>query len=290
MSIKNKKKTFKKIICNPGINKTKKKNFCLKNKNILLTLRNRYNYRHPDSKIISSNLNIIHNKLKDKLSNLCYEERCWISSLMKPKHHKIINKYFAPAFPKEWKKNKNTWLNSLDISRVMKQYEDTYKNFRFLGPSPIDFNTIKNNICIYPEICNLDLSHMRQRGIDKIGIIFNTDYHYETGSHWICVFINLKKNIFFYFDSTGDKRQKEIKELFDKLKCGEKKLKYKSNENFKHQYKNTECGVYCLYVIINLLTEKITINKLKTKRISDSEIEKYRDIFFNPPLLNNNSI
>ena len=57
---------------------------------------------------------------------------------MKPKHHKIINKYFT-VFQKSGK-NKNTWLNSLDISRVMKQYEDNYKNFRFLGPSPIDFN------------------------------------------------------------------------------------------------------------------------------------------------------
>ena len=285
-----KNKKFKKVICHPKINKTKKNNnnFCLKNENLLKSIKKKYNHRHPDIKITSTNPTQIHKQLQNKLSNVCYEERCWIKSLYNEKSKKLIDKYFAPAYSKKWLKNKNTWLNSLDISNVMKQYEELHKNFLFLGPSPIDFNTIQNNICIYPEICNLNLSNMRQRKINKIGIIFNTDYHYQSGSHWVCVFIDLKKNIFFYFDSTGDEAQDEIINLYKKLKSQNNKLKYKSNKNHKHQYKNTECGVYCLYVIINLLEENITINTLKTKKIKDDEIEKYRNIFFNPPLNNTN--
>ena len=121
---------------------------------------------------------------------------------------KIINKYFAPSHPKIWEKNKNTWLNSLDIARVMKQFEEAYDIFRFLGPSPIDYATIKNNMCVYPEICNLNINVMKQKGITCVGIIFNTDYHYESGSHWVCVYIDITKNIFFFFDSTGDEPQK----------------------------------------------------------------------------------
>mgnify|MGYP001374958222 CR=1 FL=1 len=284
------KKKFKQRICHPKIRKTQKQNnFCLTNKNLLISLKNKYNLRHPDVKIKSKNPQNIHNELQNKLSGVCHEEQCWLTHLYSNQSKNIINEYFAPEYPLQWKKNKNTWLNSLDISKVMKQYEDTYDNFRFLGPSPIDFETIKNGICIYPEICNLNLKEMKSKGINKIGIIFNTDYHYESGSHWICVFINLNDNIFFFFDSTGDSPQKEIKQLFKKLKIQNKKLKYKSNEKTKHQYKDTECGVYCLYVVVNLLENKTTINKLKKQRISDETIEKYRHYFFNHPIYNKNN-
>ena len=42
---------------------------------------------------------------------------------------KLINNFFAPFAPNEWKKNPNEWLSSIDISKVMKQYEKKYKNF-----------------------------------------------------------------------------------------------------------------------------------------------------------------
>ena len=279
------KKKFKKSICHPSINKTQRKGtFCLKNKDLIFDLKKKYNLRHPDMKIKSKQIKTIHDELKNKLSGICYEERCWITNLYSDNSKMLINKYFAPEYPKKWKKNKNTWLNSLDISKVMKQYEDSYKNFRFLGPSPIDFETLKNGICVFPEICNLDLNAMRQDNINKIGIIFNTDYHYENGSHWVCVFINLDKNIYFFFDSTGDSPQKEIKDHFYKLKIKNKNLKFKSNEKTRHQYNNTECGVYCLYVLINLLKNKTSINKLKKNRISDKTMEKYRYKYFNHPI------
>ena len=83
-------------------------------------------------------------------------------------------------------KNPNEWLNSLDISRVMKQYENDYKCFDFLGPSPIDFDTFKeNNECVWDEICNFDLNKSYTKGKRKFGFIFNLDPHYKGGSHWV---------------------------------------------------------------------------------------------------------
>jgi hypothetical protein len=35
----------------------------------------------------------------------------------------MLHYTFMPAAPESWKKNKNTWLTSTDISRVMLQYE-----------------------------------------------------------------------------------------------------------------------------------------------------------------------
>ena len=47
---------------------------------------------------------------------------------------------FAPTAPDSWKRNINEWLSSLDIKKVMKQYEDKHSDFSFFGPSPIDFD------------------------------------------------------------------------------------------------------------------------------------------------------
>ena len=101
------------------------------------------------------------------------------------------------------------------------------------------------------------------------------------------VFIDIEKNIFFFFDSTGDECQDEIKSLYDKLRQDSPKLKFKTTKNMKHQYKNTECGVYCLYVISSLLEGNTSISSLQRKRISDEKMEQYRNVYFNKPLPNN---
>ena len=93
----------------------------------------------------------------------------------------------------------------------------------------------------------------------------------------------LSRKIFFYFDSTGDKIPDELIQFYNNLN-NQITLKYKSNEGHKHQYKNTECGVYCLYVLISLLTGNESIKNLTTKKIKDDEIEKYRSVFFNRPI------
>ena len=62
-----------------------------------------------------------------------------------------------------------------------------------------------------------------------------------------------------------------------------------SNINFKtenttkinHQQNDTECGIYCLYLIINLLEERKTVEDFKTKIIRDEEMEPFRKIYFN---------
>ena len=85
-------------------------------------------------------------------------------------------------------KNPNEWLNSLDIEYVMKQYENDYKNFEFLGPSPIDFDLIKNNKCIEERSVIVMSSKKYNNGIHKIGMIFNLDPHYKevvTGYHYL---------------------------------------------------------------------------------------------------------
>jgi hypothetical protein len=152
----------------------------------------------------------------------------------------------------------------------MKQFEKKYKCFEFIGPSPIDFDShMLYNECVWEELCHFDLKTLLSKGKNKIGVIFNTDPHYKDGSHWISLFIHVKKGYIFYFDSNGNPVPKEIKVLVDRViaqaKTMDISLVFDQNYPMEHQYSNTECGMYSLYFIIQLLreTQNILISTFK---------------------------
>ena len=58
-------------------------------------------------------------------------------------------------------------------------------------------------------------------------------------------------------------------------------FKRDSNHPFRHQEKNTECGMYCLYFIIELLTNNKEISYFKNNKIADHCMEKMRKVYFN---------
>ena len=176
-------------------------------------MKSLWNERHPDLKITSNNSKEIWEKLRNNLSNVCDTEKCWLKQnfINNNLDNELKNYTFAPDAPKSWNKNPNEWLNSLDINKVMKQYEHEYPCFTFIGPSPIDFETKKLfGQCVWNELCNFDLERYIKKGKTKFGIIFNTDPHYLDGSHWICLFIDIKKNYIYYFDSNAENLAQKI--------------------------------------------------------------------------------
>lgn len=283
-------KKFNNTQCHPKQITYKKKSFnsCFK-ENTLNDIKNIWNKRYPDNKIISCHPKLIWQSLKSKLINTCTNEMCWIDNIIKnkSKKNKLKQQLFAPVTPKSWKTNNNEWLSSVEIMDVMKQYEDTYNNFKFFGPSPIDYDTIEyNNSCVWPELCNINIKNLLEKDKKKVGFIFNTDKHYQDGSHWIAMFLDLDKNIIFFFDSNGTKEPREITKLKKKIQkqCIEKckiKIKLDSNYPFEHQKKDGECGMYCLYFIISLIKKSHNFNYFKTKKIPDKKMNKFRNIYFN---------
>lgn len=250
-----------------------------------------WNKRHPDLLINTNNPKEIWKLLKKNMNNVCDRESCWLKQnfIKNNLTRELTQSTFAPESPSTWKRNKNQWLTSLDIDRVMKQYEDAYKCFEFIGPSPIDFDSHqKYNECVWEELCKFDLSNYINKGKTKIGIIFNTDPHYKEGSHWISLFINIKDNYIFYFDSNGDDIPKEIKKLIERIKSQATQLgiHFKTMDNYQieHQNGNSECGMYSLYFIIQLLTENKPPNYFLNERIKDEEMEKLRNKYFNSNL------
>ena len=226
------------------------------------------------------------------MNNVCNKESCWLKQkFVDGKLDKELTNSFAPVSPKEWKKNPNEWLSSTDILDVMKQYERAYKCFDFIGPSPIDFDTKKiYGECVWEELCHFNLEDEIKNGKFKIGVIFNTDPHNKPGSHWISLFINIKKGTIFFFDSAGDKIPKKIMNLVTRvMKQGknlDEPINFKFDQNYpvEHQYSDTECGIYSLYFIAHMLEDKINAHYLKTHILKDKYMEKFRKVYFNASL------
>ena len=286
---------FKNLNCSPKT-KLEKKSFTCFTDDQLHKMRDIWNARHADQRINTNDSKEIWESLKKYYSRICNKESCWIKQIVK---NTTIGKQlesdlldsFAPESPKEWNKNPNEWLSSVDIIEVMSQYEKAYKCFEFLGPSPIDYDTHKlYGECVWEELCHFDLLDQIKQGKTKIGIIFNTDTHDKPGEHWISLFINLNKGNIFFFDSAGDKIPSQVQKFVDKLEEQGRKLNppiyFKFDQNFpvEHQYKNTECGIYSLYFIVHMLEDKITGEYLKNHVLKDEYIEQFRKIYFNQNL------
>lgn len=280
-----------KINCSPK-DKKEIKDYTCYTETSLFKLRDKWNLRHPYEKITTNDAKEIHKILSNYLSNVCNKESCWLKQ--NDEFGQLDENFkdsFAPESPAEWKKNPNEWLSSLDIIKVMKQYEKAYKCFEFIGPSPIDFDTKKiYGECVWEELCNFNLEEQIKNRKTKIGIIFNTDPHNKPGEHWISMFINIKKGKIFFFDSVGHTAPPEIVKFVEKITEQGKQLKrkinfaYDENHPVEHQYGNTECGIYSIFFIVHMLEDKFTEHYLKTHILKDNYMTKFRKIYYNEKL------
>lgn len=283
------KKKFKNLNCSPS---SDKQSFSCFSKDDLLNLKSLWNKKFPHITISSNDSQSIWNMLKFYLKRKCDKESCWVKELSdNPDQTNQLLGSFSPKSPFNWKKNPREWLSSVEIIQVMKQYEKAYRCFKFIGPTPIDFDDPKAyGSCVWEDLCKFNLSSHLNNKKHKIGIIFNTDPHYKDGEHWISLFINCKKKFIFFFDSVGHKCPKRIEKLVNKIiaqgkKCNPKiHFKFDQNHPIEHQKKNTECGVYSLFFITHMLKDTISKDYLKNKILNDDYIHQFRKIFFNDDL------
>ncbi len=49
----------------------------------------------------------------------------------------------------------------------------------------------------------------------------------------------------------------------------------------EHQYSNTECGMYSLYFLNQMITTNKSPREFNSKRIPDKDVEELRKIYFN---------
>lgn len=231
-------------------------------KEALVQIRDSYNKSHHP-KITASKPTTIYKKLREKLTQ-CEKEDCWMDQIQdKNVKYELDRLLFAPDSPGDWKKNPTSWLSNYDIRDVLRQYETAHSDFKLLGPSSIDYDTVlSDGKCVWNDLCRLSLRDLHARNKRKLGVVFNLDKHYEPGSHWISVYIDSNESKIIYYDSAVNPCPKEVDRLIAEIcKQGaalDIPIKYDVVKNgYSHQSTNTECGMYSLFFIITMLTSKL---------------------------------
>ncbi len=192
--------------------------------------------------------------------------------------------YLRPAQPSKWKEDPDMWLDSTNIEAVMKQYEDAYPSFEFMGPFPIDFaapdpyTKASSSQCLIKEICALRVNTAISQGTKYIGIIYNLDPHFKDGSHWVANFIDIPSHQCYYFDSYGYEPPKQIQRFMKWLTTQDPQMKLSYNAH-RFQHKDSECGMYSLYFIIRMLMGD-TFKPFCRREPPDSTMLDLRDWLF----------
>jgi hypothetical protein len=264
-----------------------------------------------DKIVISDNKKEMVDQISNVFSNLCKSQLCWLKlDLIKHLEDEEINdNTFRPTGPLK----KYEWLSTTHINDVIKQYEELYTNFVFLGAVPSDFEQLP-----ILGLHNIDFDDLLKNGKNQIGMVINLDTHNQSGSHWVALYADLLNHKLYYFDSVGKKPIKRIKKFNNKIfkyfyskknmnggshsEASEliniisnldnkiihkyqKLIKNKINgidiryNNIQHQQENSECGVYSINFILRILKGE-TFDNIIQNITSDDEVNKCRKVYF----------
>ena len=196
----------------------------------------------------------------------CESDYCLLNtSLVKNINDSEINNTFRPEKPMDWYKDNRTWLSTVDIDKVMSQYEEE-TDFSFIGPVPIDFDyQIGFGKCIADELCKLDIYKLYKNNKRRLGVVFNLDPHYMSGSHWTAMYSDLNKGGIYYFDSYGVMPPKEVIELMRRMKVHGNLMIQKKIININDLL--NEHNLVSKYEILNNEKTKIKVNNISKYQI-----------------------
>lgn len=272
-----------KDVCAPGMY-DKENNTCFTD-DMVLHMANAYNAyvqeKMPSMKPvhISNNKMQILKQLLERFDEVCHGDQVcltkqdFMNSIIMNDHRQgsaaeaFRNRAFRPVLP-----NKPTeWLSTTDINNIMKQYENVYPDFLFAGAVPRD--------CTHLDFCSLNKLHyptLYQKGIRRIGTVFNMDEYGKGGSHWVALYIDIAKGVVAYVDSAGSKPPREVVDHINKYKKFHsekfgKEPQVKINTK-RYQYDSSECSIYSCHFIIKSLEgrslEDYVMDPLQFKEIN----------------------
>jgi len=238
--------------------------------------------------------------IREKLARYCKSDNsdhCWIEqSFVQSQTKSVLEKGFRPKKPREWYRNRFTWLNTFDILDIMKQYEFLYKDFAFMGVYPIDFqNTYPNSptTCIGKVFCQFNIkTHVLDMKKKRFAVVLNLDKHNQSGSHWVSLYCNFDvkaKNFgIYYYDSVAYPPNRSVIEFMKKVEA-QVKSHLKPHRTFEvsfnriqKQTENTECGVFSIVFLTQMLKEAYAFEYVCQHMRRDKGINQIRDIIYRP--------
>jgi hypothetical protein len=240
--------------------------------------------------------------ISDRIAECGADQLCWLNIdwIKNIKDNEIHKNTFRPEGPQARFK----WLNTTNINEIMVQYEDKYNDFKFLGAVPYDFQTLEQL-----GIGDINFDELIEQNINKIGLVINFDEHWKSGSHWVGLYADISKDKIYYFDSYGGKPKRKICDFVKKLALwcytrhhlniqDGKKIEIDTESEFmkgdknkyeklmdiqynanRHQFKNSECGVYSVNFILRLLKGE-TFEQICSKVTSDDSVNECRKTYF----------
>lgn len=253
----------------------------------LVKIAKAYNSNFKEKINIKNEKKFLLRELNNKLKSVCDNQQCWLKlKFIKDLNDQNLLKYtFRPQGP-----DKGTeWLSTTDIDNVMNQYQQEFDDFVFLGAVPLDFEKIDMGFE------DLKFDDMYKDGKNKFGMVINLDTHDKSGSHWVGLYSDLMKKQLYFFDSYGHKPEKLIRKFMERVRNWMNK-KYNLNNKsegelfdnsgldvqynkVRHQYKNSECGVYSMNFIIRLLRGE-GFTKISKSKVIDDQMNQCRSVYF----------
>ena len=241
-------------------------------------LRKVYNREHStEQPIPEGDMESVWKELKTRFHSHCETgtAECIITSMLA-----------KPKAPETWKTNPEEWLSSVDIDHLEKQFMKIFSKYHFLGTFPIDFDKrSETGKCLISSLCSLNIKQIYNQGKTQIGIVFNTDVSSGPGKHWVAIFCDIGPEFdhprITYFDSYSQKPEKEIQVLMKRwrdqwLTAGvHSKPMVTSYNKTRHQYEDSECGMYCLYFHLCCL-----LGIPMEQRIPDAVVRGFRGMLF----------
>lgn len=244
------------------------------------------------------NKRVLHKKIMEKLEDTCKDrEDCWLEQdFLDPDIRKKLQASFRPMKPPEWYKNERTWLNNYDINYVMKQYEQKYTDFVFLGVYPIDFYETYpgTNTCIGDFMCLFNIKNMLEKKKNRFGLVLNLHTHDKPGSHWVALYCdcNVRHRNYgiYYYDSVGIRPNERVRYFMNTIETQaketfprRKRVFEKKHNDIQKQFKNTECGMFCLVYLTQCLKD-IPFDIICKRMPQDDTINSFRNILYRPSL------
>jgi hypothetical protein len=234
-------------------------------------------------------------ELTNVLKKECSDQTCW-ATLKFINNKEDLQEAFKPDGPA----GQYDWLSTTEINEGMERYIDLYPEFLFVGAVPIDIEDLDQF-----GVKNLNYNKLAKKGKTKIGIVYNLDEHYKSGSHWVSFYIDTANKKIYYSDSAGRPPEQRIKRLVKKMaeswyekdvgkkielplnsymnesgqNIVEQKYDIKFNET-QHQYGGSECGIYAMNFIIRLIRGD-DFDDIHKSRITDKEMNQCRKVYFN---------
>lgn len=221
------------------------------------------------------------NNIPECDSQLCWLTQPFMNTIELNIKTKIKNK-LRPDGPE----GRFEWLDTENINNTIKQYETKYNDFMYLGAVPIDFDSPKlPKGYLKIDINNLDYAKLLKEGKSRFGVIFNLDKHNQDGSHWVGLYYDLKKGQIYFFDSYGEEPDDSIQKLIRKVgRFMQKELQIKNPDidynKLRHQFENSECGVYSINFILRML-KGVAFKDVTTKKVPDRLVNQCRNKYFN---------